>query len=337
MRGARRIGIGVAVAAGLAAAGALGETLLPAPESLPPPPDAQQTLQIEEPIGAYALPVAPYGGDAPAARTLTGHSVWRAYRVVQPGITVAEAMEPYRAGLLDRGFETLLDCAGRACGGLAFRFGAKLLRAPEMLFDAGDFAQLSAQKAGNPDLYHSVLVSRVLGDIYVQTVAVAVANPAEAVADAGAASPESQPAEALSGLPSGIPTVADAPPAPETGTLLSRLRRDGHVRVEGLVFESGGSALSAGSAEALDRLAAMFAAAPEISVVIVGHSDNRGALDLNIELSRRRAAAVMRALTERGVDPGRLAAEGVGFLAPVAANSTEAGRTRNRRVELVLR
>ena len=329
-----RMGPVLAALAALAAAGAQAETLLPAPETLPLPAEWQQTLKIEEPIGDYALPVAAFGGADPATAMLTGHTIWRSFRVEQPRITVAETMAPFRRILQDRGFEILLDCVNRACGGLAFRFGAKLLRAPEMLFDAGDFAQISARREGNPELYHSVLVSRVLGDMYVQTVAVAVAGSAEpAQADAGSSDLGASIPEALAALPASVPV----PPSPDAGDLLGRLRRDGHVRVEGLVFESGGTDLSAGSAEALDRLAAMFAAAPEISAVIVGHSDNQGALALNIELSRRRAAAVMQALTARGVAAARLGAEGVGYLAPMASHTTEAGRARNRRVELVLR
>jgi len=56
-----------------------------------------------------------------------------------------------------------------------------------------------------------------------------------------------------------------------------------------------------------------------------------------VELSRRRAESVRQALIERGVPAERLEARGVGFLAPVASNATEAGRALNRRVELVLR
>ena len=72
-------------------------------------------------------------------------------------------------------------------------------------------------------------------------------------------------------------------------------------------------------------------------MVIVGHSDSSGDLEMNRALSERRAEAVRAALVERGVAPGQLAAEGVGYLAPLTANSTEEGRAINRRVELVLR
>jgi OOP family OmpA-OmpF porin len=71
--------------------------------------------------------------------------------------------------------------------------------------------------------------------------------------------------------------------------------------------------------------------------VIVGHSDNQGSLEANIALSKRRAEAVRTALITRGVAAERLEAHGVGYLAPVSTNLTEAGRTLNRRVELVLR
>ncbi len=71
-------------------------------------------------------------------------------------------------------------------------------------------------------------------------------------------------------------------------------------------------------------------------VYIVGHTDASGTLDHNLTLSQARAAAVAKALTGRfGIDPGRLNARGVGPYAPVAGNATEAGRARNRRLELV--
>jgi outer membrane protein OmpA-like peptidoglycan-associated protein len=69
---------------------------------------------------------------------------------------------------------------------------------------------------------------------------------------------------------------------------------------------------------------------------VVGHTDNIGALDYNIDLSRRRAEAVVVALTsQHGVARDRLRPSGVGPLAPAATNATEGGRALNRRVELV--
>ena len=71
---------------------------------------------------------------------------------------------------------------------------------------------------------------------------------------------------------------------------------------------------------------------------MVGHTDNQGGLDYNMDLSRRRAGAVVAALTEQhGIAADRLRPAGVGPLAPAATNDTEEGRSLNRRVELVKR
>lgn len=73
-----------------------------------------------------------------------------------------------------------------------------------------------------------------------------------------------------------------------------------------------------------------------MGVWVVGHTDAVGSADSNLTLSNARAAAVIRALTERmGIDPKRMAPHGAGPFAPKATNRTEEGRARNRRVELV--
>ena len=75
---------------------------------------------------------------------------------------------------------------------------------------------------------------------------------------------------------------------------------------------------------------------PTLKLVIVGHTDNVGDLDYNMNLSKRRAEAVQVALvSSHNVDPSRLKAWGAGYLSPIASNKTEAGRAKNRRVELV--
>jgi len=73
-------------------------------------------------------------------------------------------------------------------------------------------------------------------------------------------------------------------------------------------------------------------------VLIVGHSDNQGTLDYNLDLSLSRARAVASDLVASyGIEASRLSGHGVGFLAPIAPNASEEGRGRNRRVELVPR
>jgi outer membrane protein OmpA-like peptidoglycan-associated protein len=79
-----------------------------------------------------------------------------------------------------------------------------------------------------------------------------------------------------------------------------------------------------------------LALTPNLKLYVVGHTDNVGGLAANLELSRRRAAAVVQALTTQyGVAAGRLQAYGAGPYAPVASNDSEDGRALNRRVDLV--
>lgn len=70
-------------------------------------------------------------------------------------------------------------------------------------------------------------------------------------------------------------------------------------------------------------------------VLLVGHTDNQGAIDMNVDLSRRRAAALVQALGARGIPAGRMVGQGVGMAEPLATSDTDKGRARNRRVELV--
>lgn len=298
------------------------------------PQGAVQTAHAVRDFDSYDLPVGAFGLDSRAVRQVEGAVAWSAWRLDDPQASVAGVMRGYRERLDALGFEPVFSCAGEECGGFDFRFGAEILPPPGMLVDVRDFAQLSAEREA-PEGFVSVLVSKVLGSIYVQTVSVGAPAP-------GAA--PGTPAEAPAEAPAEVPEVPLVETAPETAMLaqgerdlLARLTEGGHVPVEGLDFEVGGAALSPGSAGALDMLARMLTREDELAVAIVGHSDNQGGLELNLDLSRRRAEAVMQALIDRGVPPSRLEARGVGYLAPVTSNRTEQGRALNRRVELVLR
>ena len=91
------------------------------------------------------------------------------------------------------------------------------------------------------------------------------------------------------------------------------------------------------AAQALARLATVIRAYPGGQVRIEGHTDNKGNDAYNQRLSERRAASVKSWLTEReGISTGQLTTSGAGESRPVADNTTDAGRQRNRRVEVVI-
>lgn len=85
-------------------------------------------------------------------------------------------------------------------------------------------------------------------------------------------------------------------------------------------------------------MAAYLAASPDRPFMIVGHTDNAGAVDYNMRLSQQRAGAVVAALAaDYAVDGARLILVGVGMSAPIATNASPDGRSQNRRVEIVVK
>ena len=103
-------------------------------------------------------------------------------------------------------------------------------------------------------------------------------------------------------------------------------------------FETAKSRILPNSFPLLQQVADVLAQHPEIARLAVdGHTDDRGSEASNLELSRARAVSVMRWLTEKGVDARRLEARGYGPRRPIAKNTTEEGRAKNRRVEFQIR
>lgn len=134
------------------------------------------------------------------------------------------------------------------------------------------------------------------------------------------------------------------PKAMETGqvtidpaALQAGLAAEGRVTLTGLFFDTGKTELKLESKAQLDAMAELLKTQPALRAWIVGHTDNVGSFEANEKLSLARAQAVVAALTAPPykVDGKRLTAKGLASLAPVAGNAEEAGRARNRRVELV--
>lgn len=118
--------------------------------------------------------------------------------------------------------------------------------------------------------------------------------------------------------------------------MAEQLAATGKTPVYGIRFESGQADLGSAAAGALAEVATLLRRDPELRLRIEGHTDDRGSAAGNLALSERRAASVLRHLTQvGGIDAARLTAAGRGAEQPVSKNDTEAGRAQNRRVELV--
>jgi len=122
----------------------------------------------------------------------------------------------------------------------------------------------------------------------------------------------------------------------DAAALKNTLDAEGHVAVYGILFDTNKAGLKPGSAAALAEIAKLLKASPALSIYVVGHTDGVGGLDANLDLSRRRAEAVVKELVDKyDVAAARLSPQGVGPLVPLASNGAEAGRAKNRRVDLV--
>jgi outer membrane protein OmpA-like peptidoglycan-associated protein len=103
-------------------------------------------------------------------------------------------------------------------------------------------------------------------------------------------------------------------------------------------FATGSYKLLPKSYGPLKQVATILRDNPDFRLTVEGHTDSTGKYDMNMQLSRDRAASVVTYLTTKeGVDAGRLTSEGYGPDRPIAPNKTTAGRARNRRVEMKVR
>ena len=128
------------------------------------------------------------------------------------------------------------------------------------------------------------------------------------------------------GTPAGVEVEANG--CPKVGETLMVL--------QGVNFEFDSAALTNDAKSQLDQAATTLNANSLVNVKVVGHTDSRGSENYNQGLSERRAAAVVNYLTANGVSSSRLTSEGMGEVNPIADNSTEEGRYRNRRVEFIV-
>lgn len=113
------------------------------------------------------------------------------------------------------------------------------------------------------------------------------------------------------------------------------IKKDGFIALNGILFDTGKASIKPESKALVDEVVALLKKDPSLRLAVVGHTDNVGDKKANLELSKQRAASVVRALVAGGIDAKRLKADGKGDTEPVGDNRKDEGRARNRRVELV--
>jgi outer membrane protein OmpA-like peptidoglycan-associated protein len=110
----------------------------------------------------------------------------------------------------------------------------------------------------------------------------------------------------------------------------------GRVNLYGILFDFDKDIPRPESKPTLIEIGKLMGAKPQLKLKVVGHTDDRGSNDYNLDLSRRRAANVVAALvSDYGIASDRLISEGAGEGMPIAPNETDEGRAKNRRVELI--
>jgi OOP family OmpA-OmpF porin len=279
------------------------------------PANAALVAEQVEPASDIAFPTAPWGVFDPVTARAEGTVSRRVWRIPSESRTTLQFLEPLREQLIEAGYAIAFECADVVCGGFDFRFALDLIGEPDMHVDLGDFRYLAATRGmGEMTRRLALVVSRsdVAGFVHLTTIF----------------------PEGHEDAPVFIPTVAPGPASDDVARLLEV---EGHAVLPDLVFAPGSADLGPGPYASLQALSRWLQAHPDAAVILVGHTDASGALDRNIVLSRARAAAVRSRLIDAyGIAGGRLEAEGVGYLAPIAPNDTEDGRRLNRRVEVLL-
>ncbi len=222
--------------------------------------------------------------------------------------SVLEVYRNYETALAKAGFQTLYACRDDLCRS-GSTYSENLYG---MHFSEGYLTRHLVAKLSRPE-----------GDVYV-TLHISVQQGTEGFGfDYLLDVVEIKPME------SGLITV-------DAAAMANDITRTGHVAVYGILFDFNKAEIKPASEAALREIAALLKRNPKLKLHVVGHTDNVGDLKLNMDLSRRRADAVVKALTTKhAIAAARLRADGVGPLAPVASNRTDEGRSKNRRVELV--
>lgn len=284
------------------------------------PEAAEHTYGNAQLAGRFLVPTGPWAnGGIPAFEALgtVQRDVWQI-----PDFTAGTGVltAVLTGQLQEAGFDPIFACTDQVCGGFDFRFSLDVVPEPEMHVDLSNYAYHAARRDTPEGPEYAVLVvSEGGGAGFVQAVHV---------------TPQTVELAEVT-LSTRTPTVQSS--GASAGDLSETLTSVGRAPLPGIAFDYGSTVLADPSVPVLQELANFLLDNPDVVLTLVGHTDAEGGLQSNITVSRARANAVRAILIEEyGIAATRLSAEGVGFLMPLALNTTQEGRDINRRVEAVV-
>ncbi|HEU0196119.1 MAG TPA: OmpA family protein [Nevskiaceae bacterium] len=301
--------------------------------------------------------VAALGGDQPSSTRLIGYGAgFNLYAFTTLGSKITGWGAPHIGNFFNN-FYLHLDAMhstasgqpgpdGHSYSGTLFDGGAGFNVPLPLSFTrgwvVGSGTQLNIQALYRLDRHHPSSVGVTPSDNFdemVYSVSLRIplgANPADAqpATPPPAAAPKVVPVAQVAPTPPPPPPPACQPPEPGQPIDLEGCQAGQTLVLHGVNFQFNKATLTLNAQTILDQVAGALQARKDIDVEIDGYTDGIGSASYNLKLSQRRADSVKQFLVGRGVDAGRITTKGYGKAHPVASNTTEAGRAKNRRVEL---
>ena len=262
--------------------------------------------------------------------------VTRTLYVAPQGRSTLEILMNHKTALATAGYKPVFECAGTACGE---DFGKLTYSSdnPDTRIVVDKVSQvrgylIEAMLEYVKDVRYALLKKTTpAGDSYVAVYIASMTGGSRGDSSAAVTGYEGVLIEAVEPKPieQKIVTV-------KASEIATQIASDGRAVFYGIYFDFNKADLKPESDTQLAEMANYLAKNPTAKMFVVGHTDNVGGLDYNLALSQKRAQAVVAALTGKyKIAPARLVARGVGPLSPIASNREDAGRAKNRRVEMV--
>lgn len=267
----------------------------------------------QHPFDSYEVPTGgAVGGKLASSRVIEGRITDVRYAIPAER-SILEVYRNYENALKAKGFEVLFACEDKNCGGREFNKIAGLGSRGFLETPRGQRFISARLSPSQGEAYITVFVVKNYG----------IGGPHKNKVNVRVVTAEAKP------MDSELVTV-------DAAQMKQAIADSGHIALYGILFGFDSASLLPESRAAVAEIAKLLKQSAGLKLHVVGHSDDKGTLAYNLDLSKQRAQAVVQELvSSHGIASSRLVAHGLGPLAPVTRNDSEDGRARNRRVELV--